>query len=79
MFLAVKLSDGCGKEGSTNNCCRFMAIFIVFPGFCLKQLQEPLREPCNQREIAAVIFRQFLKRRDSGCQGIKPAAGQRRQ
>ena len=29
-----------GKEVSTNNCCKFMAIFIVFPGFCLKQLQQ---------------------------------------
>ena len=29
-----------GKELSTNNCCKFMAIFIVFPGFCLKQLQQ---------------------------------------
>ena len=28
------------KEVSTNNCCKFMAIFIVFPGFCLKQLQQ---------------------------------------
>ncbi len=28
------------KELSTNNCCKFMAIFIVFPGFCLKQLQQ---------------------------------------
>ena len=27
-------------EVSTNNCCRFMAIFIVFPGFCLKQSQQ---------------------------------------
>ncbi|WP_369124269.1 type III toxin-antitoxin system ToxN/AbiQ family toxin [uncultured Acetatifactor sp.] len=32
-----KLQD---KELSTNNCCKFMAIFIVFPGFCLKQLQQ---------------------------------------
>ena len=30
----------CHKELSTNNCCKFMAIFIVFPGFCLKQLQQ---------------------------------------
>ena len=28
-------------------------IFIVFPGFFLNILQEPLREPCNQREIVA--------------------------
>ena len=28
------------KELSTNNCCKFMAIFIVFLGFCLKQLQQ---------------------------------------
>ena len=28
------------KELSTNNCCKFMAIFSVFPGFCLKQLQQ---------------------------------------
>ncbi len=28
------------KEVSTNNCCKFIAIFIVFPGFCLKQLQQ---------------------------------------
>ena len=28
------------KEVSANNCCKFMAIFIVFPGFCLKQLQQ---------------------------------------
>ena len=28
------------KEVSTNNRCKFMAIFIVFPGFCLKQLQQ---------------------------------------
>ena len=30
----------CIKELSTNNCCKFMAIFIVFLGFCLKQLQQ---------------------------------------
>ncbi len=29
-----------GKEVSTNNCCKFMAIFIIFSGFCLKQLQQ---------------------------------------
>ncbi len=28
------------KEVSTNNCCKFMAILIVFPGVCLKQLQQ---------------------------------------
>ena len=28
------------KEVSTNNCCKFMTIFIVFPGYCLKQLQQ---------------------------------------
>ena len=28
------------KEVSTNNCCKFMAIFIIFSGFCLKQLQQ---------------------------------------
>ncbi len=33
-----KLMDG--KEMSTNNCCKFTAIFIVFPGFCLKKLQQ---------------------------------------
>ncbi len=32
--------DYCIKELSTNNCCKFMAIFIVFLGFCLKQLQQ---------------------------------------
>lgn len=35
------------------------AVFLVFPGFYLKILQELLREPCNQNEIVAVIFRQF--------------------
>ena len=48
------------KEVSANNYCDFMADFIVFPDFCLNILQEPLRKPCNQKEIAAVIFRQFL-------------------
>ena len=43
------------KEVSTNNRYKFAAIFIVFPGFFLYILQEPLREPCNQREIAAVF------------------------
>lgn len=28
------------KEVSTNYCCKFMAIFIVFPDFGLKQLQQ---------------------------------------
>ena len=38
MFPATQYPDG--KEVSTNNCCKFMTIFIVFPGFCLKQLQQ---------------------------------------
>ncbi len=77
-YLAGGLQSGCtanstgaqykmlglsgNKEVSTNNRYKFAAIFIVFPGFFLNILQEPLREPCNQREIVAVIFRQFLVR-----------------
>ena len=33
-------SGGLCKEVSTNNRCRFAAIFLVFPGFCLKKLQQ---------------------------------------
>ena len=44
------------KEMSANNSRRFIEIFIEFPVFCLNILQEPFREPCNQKEIAAVIF-----------------------
>lgn len=40
-----------------------MAIFITFPGFFLNRLQEPLRGPCNHKELAAVIFRRFLRRK----------------
>lgn len=44
------------KEVPANDCYKFMAIFIEFPGFCLKILQEPPREPCDQKEIVAVTF-----------------------
>ena len=39
MHLILPAYSG-SKELSTNNCCKFTAIFIVFPGFCLKQLQQ---------------------------------------
>lgn len=48
---------------SSNNCYKFMAIFIAFPGFCLNILQKSLRGPCNQEKIAAVIFRWFPRNR----------------
>ena len=38
--LFTERTETVHKEVSTNNCCKFMAIFIVFPGFCLKQLQQ---------------------------------------
>lgn len=56
--LAVSLPDPTPfrKEVSTSNCYKIIAIFIVFLGFYLYILQEPLHEPCNQKKIVAVIF-----------------------
>ena len=63
----LSAGDICGivlhnKEVSTNNCCEIKAFFLIFRGYCRNILHEPSREPCNQKEIAAVLFRQFIRR-----------------
>jgi len=59
----LSLKKYCLRKCLQITCISLLQILQILSGFIRFALNitEPLREPCNQKEIAQVIFRQFLR------------------